>query len=79
MITDRELTQEERAKLARSSRWTALLFACLGVLIAIVGIAGIVRGSVSTTIGAIQIVCGMALVTTSWKPYQAYLKYKTVP
>lgn len=76
MITDRELTQEECAKLARSSRWTALLFACLGVLIAIVGIAGIVRGSVSTTISGIQIVCGIALAATSWKPYQAYLKYK---
>ncbi len=77
MITDPELSDEERAELARSSRRNAILFACLGVLIAFTGIVGLVRASISPLTGYVETIFGVLLLIGSWKPYQAYLQYKS--
>ena len=76
MITDPEPTQEERAELARSSKRTAILLVCVGVLIAFTGIVGLVRGTISSWMGYLETIFGVLFIVGSWKPYKAYLKYK---
>lgn len=76
MITDGELTQEERAELAGSSKRTVVLLICVGVLIAFTGIVGLVRGTISSPMGYLETIFGVLFIVGSWKPYKAYLKYK---
>lgn len=76
MISDRELSADERARLVRSQKRTALVLALLGAGIAVVGIVGLLRATASPIVEYVQIACGVGFIALAWKRYAESLRHR---
>lgn len=75
MISERELSADERARLVRSHKRIALVLALLGVGIVVVGVVGLAQAVVSPILEYVQIACGVGFVALAWKRYIQPLRH----